>query len=107
MSEPLVVLTTLPDEASARALARELIAARLAACVQVLPPCRSVYRWQDAVEEATETPLQIKTSAACYAALERAIVAAHPYDVPEIIALPVQAGLPAYLDWITAETTPD
>lgn len=104
MSETLVVLTNLPDDASARALAARLVESGLAACVNVLSPCRSVYRWQGAVEDAVEVPLVIKTTRARYAELERAIVDAHPFDVPEIIALPVTLGLPAYLDWIAAET---
>ena len=104
MSETLVVLTNLPDDASARALATRLVESGLAACVNVLSPCRSVYRWQGAVEDAVEVPLVIKTTRARYAELECAIVDAHPFDVPEIIALPVTQGLPAYLDWIAAET---
>lgn len=104
MSETLVVLTNLPDDASARALAAQLVESRLAACVNVLSPCRSVYRWEGAVEDATEVPLVIKTTRTRYAELERAIVDAHPFEVPEIIALPVALGLPAYLDWLAAET---
>ncbi|MCK0510366.1 divalent-cation tolerance protein CutA [Aromatoleum buckelii] len=104
MNEVLVVLTNLPDEASARALASHLVENRLAACVNMLAPCRSVYRWHDAIEEAVEVPLLIKTSADRYAALEAAVRAAHPYELPEIIAVPVVRGLPAYLDWVAAET---
>jgi periplasmic divalent cation tolerance protein len=104
MSETLVVLTNLPDDASARALAARLVESGLAACVSVHSPCRSVYRWQNTVEDATEVPLVIKTTRARYAELERAIINAHPFDVPEIIALPVTQGLPAYLDWVAAET---
>ncbi len=102
--QTLMVLTNLPDEASAHALAGALVGERLAACVNVLAPCRSVYRWQGAIENATEIPLLIKTTAVRYAALEAAIRARHPYELPEIIAVPVAHGLPEYLDWVVAET---
>lgn len=104
MTEALVVLTNMPDEASAHALASRLVHARVAACVNVLAPCRSIYRWQGEVEEANEVPVLIKTSVAGYAALEAAIRAAHPYELPEIVAVPIMRGLPAYLDWVAAET---
>lgn len=103
----LLVLTNLPDEASARRLAEGLVADRLAACVNLLAPCRSIYRWQGAVESAEEIPLLIKTTTARYAALEAAIRAGHPYELPEIIAVPVAHGLPDYLAWVATETTPD
>ncbi|NKI71666.1 divalent cation tolerance protein CutA [Collimonas pratensis] len=107
MSEALLILTSLPDLASAQALARQLVERKLAACVNLLPAMQSVYRWQGQVEQAFETTLLIKTAAHRYAELESAIKAAHPYAVPEIIALPIVAGLPAYLNWITAETQKD
>jgi len=100
------VLTNLPDAASARTLARALVEARLAACVNILGPCQSVYRWQGQIEEATEIPVLIKTTAERYAALEAAIRRQHPYELPEIIAVPIQHGLPDYLAWVTTETTP-
>lgn len=100
----LLVLTNLPDRATAEALAAVLVEDRLAACVNILQPCRSVYRWQGAVEQADEVPLLIKTSEACYAALENAIRVRHPYETPEIIALPVLLGLPEYLAWVITET---
>ncbi|EXI81789.1 MAG: Divalent-cation tolerance protein CutA [Candidatus Accumulibacter appositus] len=100
----LLVLTNLPDRPSAEALASELVEARLAACINVLAPCHSIYRWQGALETASEVPLLIKTRSECYAALEAAIRARHPYELPEIIALPVTAGLPGYLAWVAAET---
>ena len=100
----LLVLTNLPDRPSAEALAGELVDARLAACVNVLAPCHSVYRWQEAIETASEIPLLIKTSSERYAALESAIRQRHPYELPEIIALPVVAGLPDYLAWVAAAT---
>ena len=107
MSSPtLVVITNLPDRAAAEQLADALIAKRLAACVNILAPCRSVYRWQDAVQHDEEHPVLIKTTRACYAALEAAIREAHPYELPEIIAVPIEQGLAAYLAWVAAETTP-
>lgn len=102
--QALLVLTTLPDQDAARQLARKLVEARLAACVNVLAPCTSVYRWEDRVQEDVETPLLIKTSADCYAALETFLLQNHPYELPEIVALPVVQGLPGYLDWVRAET---
>jgi len=105
--ETLLVMTNLPDQAAAEKLAQALIEGRLAACVNVLAPCRSIYRWQGKVETATEVPLLIKTAAARYAALEAAIRAAHPYELPEIIAVPIEQGLPDYLAWVVASTTPD
>ena len=106
MSETLVVvLTNLPDRAGAQQLARELIERRLAACVNVLAECTSVYRWQGNVENATEVPLLIKTRAALYPEVEAAISEFHPYELPEIIAVPVGCGLAEYLDWVAGETT--
>jgi periplasmic divalent cation tolerance protein len=100
----LLVCTNLPDAQSAHALARDLLERRLAACVNILPGVRSAYRWQGGIEEASETSLMIKTTQLRYAALEQAIAAAHPYEVPEIIAMPIVAGLPAYLGWLAQET---
>lgn len=101
----LFVLTNVPDEACARRIARTLVERRLAACVNILAPCRSVYRWQGRVEEADELPLLIKCPKAGYPALEAALLELHPYELPEIVALPVEAGLPAYLSWVAEETT--
>ncbi len=101
----LLVLTNLPDRASAERLADSLVEKRLAACVNILAPCRSVCRWKDAVQRDEEHPMLIKTTAECYAALETAIRAGHPYELPEIIAVPIERGLPAYLDWVASETT--
>lgn len=101
--ETLLVLTNLPDLASAQVLAAQLIERRLAACVNVLSPCQSVYRWQGKVEQAEEIPLAIKTTRPRYAEVESAISELHPYEVPEIIAIPVTSGLAAYLHWIEQE----
>jgi len=98
-------LTNLPDRAAAERLAELLIEKRMAACVNILAPCRSVYRWKDSVQHDEEHPMLIKTTAARYAALEAAIRAAHPYELPEIIAVPIGPGLPSYLDWVAAETS--
>lgn len=103
--ETLLVITNLPDADSAHALAGALVEARLAACVNILAPCRSVYRWQGRTENAEEVPVLIKTTATRYAALEAAIRARHPYELPEIIAVPVVRGLPEYLAWVDSETT--
>lgn len=100
----LLVLTNLPDRETAMALADTLITEKLAACVNVLGACTSVYRWQGEIERADEVPLLIKTTAARYAALEAAIRRVHPYELPEIIAVPVAHGLPGYLEWVAAET---
>jgi len=100
----LLVLTNLPDRAAAERLAALLIEQRLAACVNILAPCRSVYRWKGAVQRDEEHPMLIKTTAGRYAALEKVLRAGHPYELPEIIAVPIERGLPAYLDWVAAET---
>lgn len=104
MEQVLLVFTNLADIAGARQLGRTLVERRLAACVNILPAVESVYRWRESIEQAAEVTLVIKTTAARYAALEEAIRALHPYELPELIALPVSAGLPAYLDWIAQET---
>jgi periplasmic divalent cation tolerance protein len=104
MSDILLVFTNLPDAASAQKLARQLIEAHAAACVNQLAPCTSSYRWKDKIESATEVPLLIKTTRAAYPRLEELIREAHPYELPEIIAVPADAGLPAYLSWVREET---
>lgn len=99
------MLTNLPDVASAEKLAHYLINERAAACVNQLAPCTSTYRWRNKIETATEVPLLIKTTQGAYPRLEKLIREVHPYELPEIIAVLVTAGLPAYLDWIGEETT--
>lgn len=103
-NEIIVVITNLPDRAAAEQLAQALITQQLAACVNILAPCTSVYRWKGDVETAAETPVLIKTRAVRYAELETAIRRLHPYELPEIIAVPVMRGLPGYLDWVADET---
>ena len=100
----LLVLTNLPDRAAAEKLADALLEKQLAACVNILAPCRSVYRWKGSVQHDEEHPMLIKTTAERYQALEQAIRAGHPYELPEIIAVPVERGLPEYLDWVSVET---
>ena len=99
----LLVLTNCPDLECAEGIAQSLLELHLAVCVNILPACRSLYRWQGAIESANEVPLLIKTSEERYPALEARIVALHPYDLPEIIALPITHGLPAYLAWLATE----
>jgi periplasmic divalent cation tolerance protein len=102
----LLVLTNVPERAAAERLADMLVEEQLAACVNILAPCRSVYRWKGEVQHDEEHPVLIKTTADRYPALEQALRAAHPYELPEIVAVPVERGLPGYLDWVAAETRP-
>ena len=102
----LLVLTNLPDRAAAEQLARALINSHTAACINILPECTSIYRWQENIESAGEVPLLIKTTRSAYPQLEEAIRAHHPYELPEIIAVPVDTGLPGYLQWVVQETQP-
>lgn len=99
-----VVFTNLPDHETAVTIARALIDGRFAACVTVLAGATSVYRWEGAVESADETPLLIKTTRARYAALEAELCRLHPYELPEIVAVPLTQGLPAYVQWVADET---
>lgn len=103
---PILVITALPERAAAEALARDLLEARLAACVHVGATLQSLYHWRGQIETARETQLLIKTRGALYAPLEAAILARHPYELPEIIVVPISHGLRAYLRWIDAETAP-
>ncbi len=101
-----LVLTNLPDEQSAHALAESLVAERLAACVNVLARCRSVYRWEGEVERADEVPVLIKTALPRVAELVARLEQLHPYELPEVIMVRVDGGLQRYLDWVVA-STPD
>jgi periplasmic divalent cation tolerance protein len=100
----LVCFCTCPDAASAERLAEALVVEQLAACVNVLPGLRSVYRWQGGVERADEVLLLIKTRRERLDALTARVQALHPYELPELVAVEVAGGLPAYLDWVAAET---
>jgi periplasmic divalent cation tolerance protein len=95
---------TCPDLATAERLAEALVGERLAACVNVLPGLRSVYRWQCTVERADEVLLLIKTTRGRLDALVARVQALHPYELPELLAVEVAGGLPAYLDWVATET---
>ena len=100
MSEPLVVLTTVARVEDAEYIAREMVERRLAACVNILPPVTSVYRWQGEVTREAEHLLLMKTRKDRFEALRARLVEIHPYDTPEVVALPVAAGHLPYLQWI-------
>lgn len=102
-SDILIVMTNLPDRASASRLGALLVEHRHAACVNILAECTSIYRWQGKVETATEVPLLVKTTAIAYSRVEELIRANHPYELPEIVGIPVRQGLPAYLEWVAAQ----
>lgn len=106
MDKILLVLTNLPDRDSALRVADALIESRAAACVNILAECSSVYRWQGKIDSTSEIPLLIKTTRSAYSRLEATIRAHHPYELPEIIAVPVDMGFPGYLQWVVQETTP-
>ena len=97
-----VVFITCPDRALAERLGRALVDEKLAACVNLLPQVRSIYRWQGAIEEADEVLCLIKTTRERFEALRARVIALHPYEVPEVIALEIAAGYPPYLDWLAA-----
>ena len=100
----LLVVTNAPDREVAARIAEALVDKRLAACVNILSGCTSVYRWQGEIERAEEIPMLIKTRAARYAEVEATIRHLHPYELPEVIAVPLAQGLPDYLQWIAEET---
>ena len=100
----LIVITNAPDRDVALRIAHALVERKLAACVNILAECASVYRWKDGLETATEVPMLIKTRAAIYDEVEAAIKSLHPYELPEIVAVPVGRGLPAYLEWVANQT---
>ena len=100
----ILILTQMPDRASAQSLARALVEARLAACVSIGAPVESLYHWRGQIETAQEVPVAVKTRAERYGEVEAAIRARHPYELPEILAVPVVHGLAPYLDWIASET---
>ena len=102
-----LILSTCPDADTAQRLARILVEERLAACVSLLPGAVSTYRWQGRVEQATEVHLLAKTPADRRDALMARLAELHPYELPEILVVETAAGLPAYLDWVTAETRTD
>lgn len=98
-----IVLTNCPDADVAASIARAAVTQQLAACANILAPCRSLYVWQGRLADETEVPLLLKTTAACFAALSALIRQLHPYELPEIVAVDVSAGEPAYVDWVAAQ----
>ena len=103
MADYIQVLTTTEHEEDARRIARTLVEARLAACVQVVGPITSTYRWKGSIETSREWQCAAKSRADLFARLEEAIRGVHPYEVPEILAVPITAGSRAYLEWLDAE----
>jgi periplasmic divalent cation tolerance protein len=101
---PLVVLVTAPSAEGAARIGRVLVEERLAACVNVLPGVTSIFFWEGKLEESPEALMLIKTDPQRYEALERRVLELHPYSVPEVLALPVEAGSPAYLSWVSEST---
>jgi periplasmic divalent cation tolerance protein len=99
-ADVVIVLTTLGADADAAAFARVLVDERLAACVNILPPMTSIYRWKDAVEQDREQQVIMKTTAGRLAALEARLRELHSYELPEFLVLPASGGSPAYLDWV-------
>ncbi len=104
MSEAIVVLTTFPDRPSAEQAARALVEGGLAACVNVLPEMTSIYRWQGALQQDSEHQLVIKTVARRLADIDAWLRQHHPYELPELVALPVQGGSRDYLNWLETST---
>lgn len=104
LMEPILIITNFPDKKAALALAVKLVEMHLAACVNVLGECNSIYSWQGKTETAVEIPLLIKTQQQHYDQVEQMIKAMHPYELPEVIIVPVSGGLPAYLQWVSDAT---
>jgi len=100
VTDCVVVLVTAPDADTAARIARTLVEEKLAACGNVLPGVRSIYRWQGKVEEAQETLLVLKTARARFKEIVDRVRALHPYEVPEVVAVPIEAGFDGYLDWV-------
>ena len=105
MTDKIVVLTTCDSEKHAAQLARHLVEHRLAACVNILPKARSIYRWKENIEDASEWFLVIKSRRDLFAALRAEIQKIHTYEVPEVIAIPIVDGSEAYLGWLDAQVT--
>ncbi|MDQ6810222.1 MAG: divalent-cation tolerance protein CutA [Verrucomicrobiota bacterium] len=101
-----LAFSTFPDAPTARRIAHEIVSAQLAACANVLPEIESIYRWKGDVERAAETLVLFKVSTEGYGAFEERLKSLHPYELPEIIALEITAGLPEYLRWVTEGCRP-
>ena len=104
MTDAQLVLTMLPTADAAAEIAHTLVAERLAACCNLIPAARSIYRWQGKIEDANEVLLLIKTRSEHFERLKGRILELHPYEVPEVLSLPVEAGYAAYLEWLAKET---
>ncbi len=104
MSDVLVILCTFPELSQARQVGTVLVEKQLAACVNIIPGLESLFRWEGKVCRETEVMAVIKTGRDCFSALKEALVELHPYDVPEVLALPVAGGAEAYMDWVREET---
>ena len=105
-TETLLVCSTFPEIETARRIAQQLVTENLAACANIIPAVESIYRWQGKIENAQETLVFFKTTAARYSAFQRQLKSLHPYDVPEIICLRIADGLPEYLRWVDAGCSP-
>lgn len=105
MAEVILVITNFPDKKSATSLAEKLVDEQVAACVNIFGECKSIYRWHNKPESADEIPVFIKTQQTHYSQVERTIKAMHPYELPEVIVVPVNGGYPAYMQWIIDETS--
>ena len=104
MTDAMLVLTTLPDSDAAAEMAKKVVGERLAACANILPALRSIYRWQGKLQDENEVLVLLKTQRTHLARLTARILELHPYEVPEVLAIPVEQGHAAYLDWIARET---
>jgi periplasmic divalent cation tolerance protein len=104
MTDAMLVLTTLANSDAAAEMAKKVVGERLAACANILPALRSIYRWQGKLQDENEVLVLLKTRRQQVERLKERIIELHPYDVPEVIAIPVEQGHKAYLDWIAGET---
>ena len=104
--DALLACSTFPEIETARRIAQQLVTENLAACANTIPALESIYRWQDKIENAQEVLGLFKTTATCYGAFQERLQALHPYDVPEIICLRIEDGLPEYLRWVSAGCSP-
>ena len=105
--EILLAFSTFPDVETARRIARQLVTENFAACANIIPAIESIYRWQGKIEQGNETLVLFKTTAARYPAFQEKLKSLHPYDVPEIIACPIDQALPEYLRWVIDSSAPE
>ena len=102
--EVLLAFSTFPDIETARRIAGQLVTENFAACANIVPAVESIYRWQGKIEQGNETLVLFKTAAARFTAFQEKLKSLHPYDVPEIICVPISDGLPQYLRWVVDNT---